>query len=864
MNRFSFLLYVLLLLFQNTCFSQTVSGTINAQNMKIEGASIVAKRGNTILNFSFSDKEGNFKLNKTSRGTVEIQVFKAGYEKQKITFFLTKDTILKIELFKKEILLNEVIIKKESAITLKKDTVTYNPSFFKDGTERVVEDLLKKLPGITVNNEGKIFFKNKEIESLMLEGDNLFNSQYSIGSKNISIDLVESIEAIENFNTNKVLHKIAESNKVALNLKLKENKTALSLNTILENDFYSKYNDAITALVLNSKNKGFSTLSLNNVGINNAPNVSFSNKTDDPFSKGRNKELISEGSFPNFLGDSNSLLNSSQYNYTSYIKDLTKKTKSTFGFNYYQDKISQDFINQTNYEFDSENFNLFSEEYQIKRPRTLSFSNTTTYYNGNDIQLETEFLIQSNNSNLNNAINNNNVLQRSQVDTGSFFIGGKSELTKKISDSSALNANVFLAHTSSKQDFSISPGIAAIDASDSKNTQKSNINSLFLNSDLEFYKNWNYLRLKVSNNFELQEDKLSTLFLNGEDVQTNNAFLNDLRFKTINDNLKLNVAIKGKKFKLGFTAKLLVSYLQSNDQVKNKNDGLFNVDYKFLFNKKNSINLSYNESVTRPKLSNLFEGFVLSSFREVINNQNILGYIKNSDIRLDYNISDFYNTFFMSLGGGYSFADKDYYSTNQITSELTYKKSLLLDYGNHGLHFNFAVDKLVPFLKTTAKFKSAFSSYSTYNFINDSELRQVKGKALTTELFLYTGFKSKINFQHTLTTRFSFFKVNAINNTLTQIKNEFKIIYKISGSNNFKFEFQNFLPDTKKKKNYSFVNLELTQKLSKYNIETYLKGHNLLNIKKFENSYISDYESASYTYNLQERYIVLGLVCKFF
>ncbi len=114
----------------------------------------------------------------------------------------------------------------------------------------------------------------------------------------------------------------------------------------------------------------------------------------------------------------------------------------------------------------------------------------------------------------------------------------------------------------------------------------------------------------------------------------------------------------------------------------------------------------------------------MSSFREVINNQNILDYIKNRDIRLDYSISDFYNTFFLSLGGGYSFADKDYYSTNQITSELTYKKSLLLDYGNHGLHFNFAVDKLVPFLKTTAKFKSAFSSYSTYNFIKDRKQKR--------------------------------------------------------------------------------------------------------------------------------------------
>src|SRR5690606_27441794 len=102
----------------------------------------------------------------------------------------------------------------------KKDTVVFNINSYKDGTERKIEDVLRKLPGIEINElSGIIKYKGKSIETVMLEGDDLFGSNYTLGTKNINADMVTEVEAIENYSENALLKGIEHSEKVALNLK---------------------------------------------------------------------------------------------------------------------------------------------------------------------------------------------------------------------------------------------------------------------------------------------------------------------------------------------------------------------------------------------------------------------------------------------------------------------------------------------------------------------------------------------------------------------------------------------------------------------------------------------------------------------
>jgi hypothetical protein len=143
-----------------------------------------------------------------------------------LNFILESDSIHELE---------EVIVKaKKYPFQINGDTTRFDVDSYKDGTERKVEDVLKKLPGIQVNEvSGEVKYKGKSIETVLLGGDNLFDYNYSLGTKNINVDIIDGVEAIENYSSNPLLNGLEGKDKVALNLKLKKGKTDLSGN--LEN-----------------------------------------------------------------------------------------------------------------------------------------------------------------------------------------------------------------------------------------------------------------------------------------------------------------------------------------------------------------------------------------------------------------------------------------------------------------------------------------------------------------------------------------------------------------------------------------------------------------------------------------------------
>lgn len=94
MNKFSYTLFFLFILFQHACFSQEIKGNVYSQENKIEGVSVTVKNGKTIVDFTFTDNEGNFRLNKKHSDEIEIQFSIINYEKKNIRFILKKDTII--------------------------------------------------------------------------------------------------------------------------------------------------------------------------------------------------------------------------------------------------------------------------------------------------------------------------------------------------------------------------------------------------------------------------------------------------------------------------------------------------------------------------------------------------------------------------------------------------------------------------------------------------------------------------------------------------------------------------------------------------------------------------------------------------
>jgi len=115
---------------------------------------------------------------------------------------------------------------------VRQDTIAYRTAAYADGSERSVEELLRKLPGVNVAENGDITVKGKPVQKVMIEGAEFFGKNYKLISRNLNANLVETVEAIDNYSENPLLHGIEKSGKMVLNLAIKADRKRFVFGTL--------------------------------------------------------------------------------------------------------------------------------------------------------------------------------------------------------------------------------------------------------------------------------------------------------------------------------------------------------------------------------------------------------------------------------------------------------------------------------------------------------------------------------------------------------------------------------------------------------------------------------------------------------
>ena len=121
--------------------------------------------------------------------------------------------------------LDEVELTYEMPVSIKGDTLVYNADSFKDGTERKLEDVLKKLPGVEVNDDGEIEVEGKVVSKVMVDGKDFFDGDTKLATKNIPSNAVDKVQVLKNYSEVNQLRGVTNNqDNIALNIKLKEGK----------------------------------------------------------------------------------------------------------------------------------------------------------------------------------------------------------------------------------------------------------------------------------------------------------------------------------------------------------------------------------------------------------------------------------------------------------------------------------------------------------------------------------------------------------------------------------------------------------------------------------------------------------------
>jgi len=190
------------LFLSSIAFSQTkkfsISGIIKSQEdlELLESATVHAERlkDSSIVTYTISEAKGVFNLvGETSDSKVKLVVSFIGF-KPYSKIIDVKNQNLGALLLETENSLDAVVIRSSAPITIKKDTLEFNVKSFKTKADANVEDLLKKLPGVEVDDEGAITVNGKSVDKILVNGKPFFGNDPTITTRNLTKDIIEKIQ----------------------------------------------------------------------------------------------------------------------------------------------------------------------------------------------------------------------------------------------------------------------------------------------------------------------------------------------------------------------------------------------------------------------------------------------------------------------------------------------------------------------------------------------------------------------------------------------------------------------------------------------------------------------------------------------
>ncbi len=218
-----FTLAILYFLVSSVTVAQTnVTGKIidREGNEPLVGASVIVKGSDgKIKKFASSKSDGGFSMTIPSVNGCRLEVTMMSFAKQSISLDSVRFP-LTVYMEPGTTLLKEVTVKADR-IREQGDTITYNVGSFAQQHDRSIGDVLKRMPGIDVANNGKIQYQGEDINKFYIEGSDLLGGKYGIATNGISHDDVGAVEVMENHQPMQVLSGISFSDKAAINLKLK-------------------------------------------------------------------------------------------------------------------------------------------------------------------------------------------------------------------------------------------------------------------------------------------------------------------------------------------------------------------------------------------------------------------------------------------------------------------------------------------------------------------------------------------------------------------------------------------------------------------------------------------------------------------
>jgi len=718
--------YILLSIFffiSSFSFSQNIiSGVVvNNNNETLSYANVTAYNENEtkLIAYAISDESGKYNL-ELENNLYLFKVSYLGYKSFSVKKNITEDNIINFKLTEDATSLDEIIIKSKSLdASIRNDTIKYNLKRLTNGNEVNLKDVLNKLPGVEIDENGKIKANGKKIDKLLIDGKEFFGDQHQFATENISSEMIKGVSLLENFSDFSDLENQTKSGKTAMNIEIDADyKGKIKGNISTAGGYKNKYELNTNLFTFKKKTNLFFIGSLNNIGnqtFSFEDYISFQGGIQKLLSNNSNSSTISGKDLPSYLLSNNNVKSKyEQFSALNFSYNPSNKFKLNSYLIFDKTNITEEQLTKQTYFTNNQNIHL-----NLDNSRDNTFLMNNSFVNA--IYKPTNRTILE--YTLSFSPQKNDLSSKNNFNTEKF-------VTERNNHNYSLNQTLDYKRKFSKYLLS-----STIYHSLRDNTKELNLSSnseflglTFQNSDYSTFQsvessNYNYgfntfLSRKINKNTSFKiKYNISKINENFKSDVLNSSLKNNITLDVLENLIGINFYNKEKTF-INYEIGANYSLINSN-KLENYNFLPF-INFKLNFKKTHSLYFSYKRTLKLPQVENIINDSYISNFNTLINNQNIVAntVAKYDNFGVRYFIYDLFSGTLLSFGSDFILG-KNVITTNTIDfSDYSVNYHRL---GNNDKNINayLLFDKKFSKIPFKIRLKNTFSLSERNSFIND-------------------------------------------------------------------------------------------------------------------------------------------------
>ncbi|MEO6632721.1 MAG: TonB-dependent receptor [Mucilaginibacter sp.] len=753
--------------------AQNLTGKItDEKKAPLENVNVIlySIKDNSIVSYTTSGKAGTFNLQYTiGMDSLRLEASSLGFEKQAIIISGKTPSFLTIALKVAVNNLQEVIVKENvKAISTRKDTINYNVKAFSDSSDRVIIDIIKKLPGIKVTSSGQILYNNKAINKFYIEGKDLLENRYNIASNNLPSHDVEQVQIIPNHQPIKLLDGKQFSDRAAINIKLKKEAKLrlLGIGDIGVGLPHFLRDDDLALLKFSKKIQFINTIKSDNIGNNLDQELNDQNLSSNFYDSKSSRQDILSLVHPDYppLDQNRFKFNNNNVVTNNYLLSISKVFDLKINAAFENDAVLENPSSITTIYLPRDTITI-KEDQAIKKTYQKLLTGFALEANTNKVYLKNTIKLQRIWSNETDAIAPSGISQ--SLNNPFTNIINDLNAILKVSDNT-IGINSYTAYNNVPQQLNVTPGLY----SDSLNSNQP-YNELLQKVQLKnFYSN-NAVSYGIKKGlFSLS----NTIGFTGESQTFSNGLYKEQSTLTVPVGTNYQNSIERTKFKLydnlgiafnqgAFNISLSIknNFNRLSNKGKEENQEL----NKFFVNPELSIRYKINnylETAVIASTSNTFsndanKSYILIDYRDLVSNGGPINesFNKNASYELVYN--NIVRGLFANFNIFYSYRTSNVLTYYQYAGILAVRNFILEKNPSTNLNAAFNISKYYDDIKTTINTNLTYTANESEDF-QQGVLNHLRNESYLLNTSINSTISDKVALAHSF--NLSIFKNSAM------------------------------------------------------------------------------------------------------